>query len=716
MMVRITPAVSAQEMEADAALMPMSALTPIEQRHLLIHADHNERRQYPILLTKRQEAKEQNRMEEYDMITEMLRSLVLRMIDDYRRRRNQKAFPPPEEDFRMAETLSSNAPPTVVPPKTQAQPPAASEPMDTSPSGPVATAPQPEPAQPEEQPKATSSAQESAGQKAERNRQKKQAAKDKKSQEAKIAQLEKRLSGDEDVQVLSDSMDKPQEPPQYRPWQEEEFEPVPDGEPPSEETMLPAPADDEADLPDPGPEATHIEIPTGPYVRQWVAAARIMRLDIVRTINALYYKGEADQNELEKVILDELLALVKDGTLETTNAYRAEPIRFTIPGFIPQKTQRSLYVSHDVGTKWDPDRKKAAGPPKDKLTGRAKEAYLISQVAKLPGPKKLPVEKPPRPSVTRRELAARQEAEDEMHAAGIRPVPRDTVSLPNAAGRSRPPSPALSATSTKSRKATATKKRGKKDPSPQPSDSDSEDSQPEDSEEDEQEEPDQDQTMESQKSDSDDDDDQSPGKLTMDLPPDHDMEIPPGDENQPPSGDQDMEDQGGAEGANQEHGSAEGASQESPASVDNAEPSGSAASPERERMRDSTSPESDDGEIPWTLPDPCPAIPRIDYVSPPTPKVARKWPGGDPSKKPRISNSDKRWAYIKAALKALSQTGTTLATGGLAYQLIKKWNGPPLYKSKVMKYIYMASTLSHRKKWIKLLKAIGNGVTPSLQC
>ncbi|XP_055330425.1 transcriptional regulatory protein AlgP-like [Paramacrobiotus metropolitanus] len=201
----------------------------------------------------------------------------------------------------MTEALLSSAPLIVVPPKTQVPP--ASEPMDTSPSGPVAV--QPELVQQEEPPKATLSAQELTGQsqsgtgptaaapttltnmpasvddipfgrpvtfpvtgtldalalgmgvihsansqrskqprkaknperakpasrptsqsrakpvtrpnspqpsgsqpatsrptqnpEAERNRQKKQTAKDKKSQEAKIAQLEKRLSGDEDV-------------------------------------------------------------------------------------------------------------------------------------------------------------------------------------------------------------------------------------------------------------------------------------------------------------------------------------------------------------------------------------------------------------------------------------------------------------------------------------------------------------------------------------
>ncbi|XP_055327601.1 uncharacterized protein LOC129580883 isoform X5 [Paramacrobiotus metropolitanus] len=201
--------------------------------------------------------------------------------------------------------------------------------------------------------------------------------------------------------------------------------------------------------------------------------------DIARTLNSLYYHGE-NLDKLTTSLADELITLVKQGILETTNAYRAEPICFTIPGFSPQKTQRSLYVSHDVGTKWGPERKKAVGPSKDKLTGRAKEAYLISQIAKLPGPKNVPHEKPPRPSVNRKEAAMRKEAEEEQtRMTGIRPVPRDTVLLPNAAGQSRPPSPAPSATSTKSRKA-ATKKRGKRDPSPQPSDSDSENSRPED--------------------------------------------------------------------------------------------------------------------------------------------------------------------------------------------------------------------------------------------
>ncbi|XP_055357381.1 histone-lysine N-methyltransferase SETD1B-like [Paramacrobiotus metropolitanus] len=382
--------------------------------------------------------------------------------------------------------------------------------------------------------------------------------------------------------------------------------------------------------------------------------------DIARTLNALYYLGQENLDKLTTRLADELIALVRERTLETTNAHRAEPIRFTIPGFIPQKTQRSLYVSHDVDTKWDPDRKKAVGPPKDKLTGRAKEAYLSSQEAKLPGRKNLPVEKPTRPSVTRRERAARQEAAEEMRAAGIRPVLRDTVSLPNAAGQSRPPSPTPSATSIKSRKTTATKatavkRSGRKGPPPPGRDvSDSEDSEPEDSEEEQQEEPNLDQTMESQKSDSDNDDDQSPGKLTMNVPPDHDMEIPPGDENQPPNGDQDMEYQGGAGGASQDQSGAEGADRESQASVEDAEPSGSGARPERERVRDSISPESDAGEIQWTLPDPCPAKPRIDYVPPPRTTVARKWPGGDPSKKPKISNTDETWAYIKAVLKALS--------------------------------------------------------------
>ncbi|XP_055356732.1 coiled-coil domain-containing protein 9-like [Paramacrobiotus metropolitanus] len=152
----------------------------------------------------------------------------------------------------------------------------------------------------------------------------------------------------------------------------------------------------------------------------------------------------------------------------------------------------------------------------------------MTQLAELPGPKNLPQEKPTRPSVTRRENALRKEQQEaNVRAAGQRPSPRDAVSLPNAAGQSRPPSSAPSASSMKIRKTTAKKGRGKKSPTPPPDDSDPEDSRPEDSEseEDEEGEDQEDQEMASQKSDSEDsdDDDQSPGELTINVPPDHSM-------------------------------------------------------------------------------------------------------------------------------------------------------------------------------------------------
>ncbi|XP_055356731.1 uncharacterized protein LOC129601847 [Paramacrobiotus metropolitanus] len=295
--------------------MPMSALTPTVQRHLVVHAEHNHPRQYPYLLKKIQEAKDQNKPEDYEMFTEMLRQLVVKMVHDYWNRRRRRLFTSPEKDPKMAERLSS----TVVPPKTQVPP--EPEPMDTSPSGPVVATPQAEPVQagpskatptpkaPADQiqpgtsqmavvpttlstmpanvddiPAETSQA--APNPEAERNRQKKQEDKDKKSREAKIAQLENRLSGDNDVQVLSGSPDKPGPsqplgdprplPPLPSPYREEDIEPVPEGDPPSEEVMLPSPWDDEAELPDPGPEATYIEI-LACYADQWVAAARILR-------------------------------------------------------------------------------------------------------------------------------------------------------------------------------------------------------------------------------------------------------------------------------------------------------------------------------------------------------------------------------------------------------------------------------------------------------
>ncbi|XP_055347142.1 uncharacterized protein LOC129594469 [Paramacrobiotus metropolitanus] len=374
-------------------------------------------------------------------------------------------------------------------------------------------------------------------------------------------------------------------------------------------------------------------------------------VQIARVYNVMYMNGEGNIDSIiNNIITEEIASMVEEYTLQTTNAERDLPVRYTVPGFIPEPQRREFklrmsYVNKDKPPAGTETIVEEYSETDEQPSGAAADMLHIARSAGQSSQKRIQARPRPRAPFEPKTYISTAMA-PQGRASVTKPgrstkgrfKPKDTQSLPPTSPMETSPAPEEKTQRKSQPKTTKSKKKpAKKDESTK---------------------------SESEDDDEDDEDFQTPGSGSGKDDDDDDNGKPPPP---PPSAPQQ---QGEPEISDkQDKPPADGNNADEPMQED----SGDVYVPRYYGQRIPVTPDSEPDQLltEWDedtreeLPNDIPPLAnvRVKYTG----MMRAQQP------KPSVSEYDPGWMYTFAALKALATRGPKFATPRIAFKLLQHW-------------------------------------------